>query len=903
MTGSDQLIGQTISHYHIIERLGGGGMGVVYKAEDTRLHRNVAVKFLPDNIANDPQALARFRKEAQAASVLNHPNICTIHDIGDENGRTFIAMEYLEGKTLKHTIAARPMQLEKMLEVAIDISDALDAAHSKGIIHRDIKPANIFVTDLGHAKILDFGLAKVNSSKSTIDKAETLSTHALDPEHLTNPGTTLGTVAYMSPEQVRAQDLDSRTDLFSFGVVLYEMTTGILPFRGDSSGVVFNAILVRAPVAPVRLNPDVPPKLEEIINKALEKDRNLRYQHASEMRSDLKRLRRDTESASSGAAIPPKRPVKWRPIFLIGSSLLILIALIGGILYHYVSHDTPINTHWEQLTFFTDSAVYPALSPDGRMLAFIRGSGTFQTLGQVYVKMLPNGEPVELTHDSRIKLSPTFSPDGSRIAYGTGDPWDTWEVPVLGGQPQLMLSNASSLTWIDNGKRLLFSEITHGMHMVVVATDEDRGQPRQVYDPPGDRSMAHHSYVSPDGQWVIVVQMQNQGVFVPCRVVPFSGGGQEHIVGPPNSMCTSAAWSPDGKWVYLTAKTDNKFHIWRQKFPDGQPEQVTSGTTQEEGIAMDADGKSFVTSVGTHDSTAYIHDKSGEHPISSQGEIGKVVESGTREQFGKTAIFSSDGKKLYCLIAKGQANGGELWVKELATGNLERVLPGSGYSVDEFSISKDGKQVAFSMLDSHGLPSLWVAPTDHRSSPRQIASSAVEDQPNFLPDGDLVFRASEAGSNFLYRMHTDGSGRRKISPGQITDLKSISSDGRWAVVQVPVSEKEHTFSDFALPLEGGSPVRLCVNICYPKWDTVGEYMYMNFFLQDDPNTYALPIRRSSGLPDLPSTPFSGIEDVKKLKSAVVIPHLVDSAFNSSLYVYTIPSTYRNLYRIPLPGSN
>jgi eukaryotic-like serine/threonine-protein kinase len=522
-------------------------------------------------------------------------------------------------------------------------------------------------------------------------------------------------------------------------------------------------------------------------------------------------------------------------------------------------------------------------------------------LGQVNVKMLPNGEAVELTHDSRIKLSPTFSPDGSRIAYGTGPPWDTWEVPVLGGQPRLMFSNASSLTWIDNGKHLLFSEITQGMHMVVVTTNEDRGSRRQVYDPPGERGMAHHSYLSPDGQWVLLVEMLNQGVFVPCRVVPFSGNGQQYIVGPSNTMCTSGAWSPDGKWVYVSAQKDNRFHIWRQRFPDGQPEQVTFGTTQEEGIAMDPSGNSFVTSVGTHDSTAYIHDRNDEHPISSQGEIGKVVESGTREQFRRTLAFSSDGKKLYCLIMKGQATGGELWVKNLATGTLESLLP--GYSMEEFSVSRDEKQVAFLMADRQGHPGLWVAPTDHRSPPQPIDSSAIDDQPTFLPDGDLIFRASEEGANFLYRMRADGSDRHRVNPGSITDIKSVSSDGRWVVVQTPDSDKEHTFADFLLPLAGGSPIRLCVNVCYPKWDTVGEYMYMTFFLQAEAKTYALPIRRSTGLPDLPSTPFSGIDDVKKMKSAIPIPHMVDSVFNSSLYVYTVPSTYRNLYRVHLSGSN
>jgi len=597
----------------------------------------------------------------------------------------------------------------------------------------------------------------------------------------------------------------------------------------------------------------------------------------------------------------PARTQPRKALYLSIAAAVVLSAALAGALF---LRRSPANSHagkdWEQLTFFTDSAVYPALSPDGRMLAFIRGSDSFLGAGQIYVKLLSGGEPVQLTNDSRTKLAPMFSPDSSSIAYSVTEPWDTWEVPVLGGEPHMLIPNSSSLTWIEQGKRLLFSEFREGLHLVVVTTDESRGNSRDVYVPTEKRSMAHHSYPSPDGRWVLIVEMDSQTKIGPCRVVPFPAAGvaptnEAKFVGPPHRTCIAGAWSPDGKWIYVTASEEAGgigragwlsaagSHIWRQRFPDGEPEQVTFGPTSQEGIAMAPDGKSLITSVGTQDRTVWMHDKGGDHQISSEGNA-------------SSPSFSSDGRSLYFLMSNGQTHGEELWIKDLGSGKVERVLP--GYAMQDYSVSRDGKEVAFTTGEQGSRSNIWVAPTNRRSSPVRIPSAVAEDSPLFLPGGDLVFRATEGGANFLYRMKTDGSARRKISPERILDSYSISPDGRWVVAETPGSGDEEQITlgtTKAFAVDGSATVLLSIGYGLMSWDTSGEYVYFRF-PQVKEGSYALPTRRDSGLPMVPPG-ITGIEEITNLKAITAIPWEVESAVGPSVYAYTRLNTRRNLYRI------
>ena len=473
----------------------------------------------------------------------------------------------------------------------------------------------------------------------------------------------------MSPEQAEGRKVDGRSDIFSFGSVLYEMVTGRRAFEGTNKISTLAAILHTEPKAASEISAGVPTELDKIIARCLRTDPERRAQGIADIKLALEELKQESESGrlsgqvgAATAVRPPARPP--RRFVAITAGVVALVVAAAGLAWWLLKRpaSAPARSEWVQITNLPDSAVQPALSPDGRMLTFIRGPSSFNTTGQVYVKMLPSGEPVQLTRDNRTKMSPVFSPDGSRIAYSvTGGIWDMWAVPVLGGEPRLWLPNASGLVWIDKSK-LLFSEIKNQrQHMAIVTSDESRAGSRDLYVPPHERGMIHRSYPSPDGKRMLMVEMNERGAIDRCRLAPMDGSSTGQQIGPPSGSCTFAAWSPDGEWMYFSSDSGGAFHTWRQRFPDGQPEQITSGPTEEEGLALAPDGRSFITAVGLTQSSIWLHDGGGDRQISLEG-------------YAFEPKFTPDGKRLLYNVRKGASS--ELWVAELDSGRSEPLLPG-----------------------------------------------------------------------------------------------------------------------------------------------------------------------------------------------------------------------------------
>ena len=764
------------------------------------------------------------------------------------------------------------------LDVALQIADGLVAAHAAGIVHRDLKPANILVNSSGRVTILDFGLATVTAAAD----GESRQTVAI-----TGPGTTLGTAAYMSPEQARGLAVDARSDLWSLGVILYELATEVRPFDGATAPVIFEALLGK-PLIPAReVNPHVPVALDRIISRLLEKDRDLRYQSAADLRADLKRIARDSDSAVVGTAT--RQPVsRW---LRYGAAVVVTGAVALGVVgvRFFGSTTAPVTnpSEYTQITNFTDSATAPSLSADGRMVTFIRGGEYFLSSGEIYVKQLPNGESVRLTNEPTAKYAPVFTPDGSRIAYTlrpSSSSWDTWTVPIRGGTPTRLLPNASGLTWLDE-HHVLFSEIKTGLHMGIVTATDSRAASREIYFPAHDRAMAHFSYASPNGQAALVVEMDRSGGWAPCRLVALTGAVPARDVGPQGS-CRAAAWSPDGKWMYFGAQLQDSAHLWRQRFPDGTPEQITFGPTAETGIAIAPDGKSLITSIGATQSTIWRHDATGDHAISSEG-------------FAFDPRLSADGKRVYYLLRQSStSSASELRVTELESGNTDGVLPGT--AIEGYDVSRDDAEVAFTAT-RNGVAQVWLMALDRRSPPRLTIDAG--ERVAFAANGDLIYLVPEGTVNRLYRSKRDGTRRGRITDLPITGVSGVSPDGEWVGAGVAgATNGRPSVVTMALPVHEGTPRVICPESCILRWSADGRFLYVRIGTSgartDD--TFVVPIPAGRSLPDLPVAGIGSADAWRAFPGVRTIGH--DTAFGGadpSTYVFVKTDLQRNLFRIPI----